>query len=198
MREGARCEMRDAIGGNRGARREDEDGGKNMMPSDAGPLGWCMTYEQWEVTVPAGIRGDALWRVQAYRLASYLAAVADVDAELIETHPRRAKIAAQLATAASSIPANIAEGYVRLSARDRVRYYEYAYGSAAETKSRYVSASRAFPPGLPDARLVILNSISRLLLKMIQSGRLQSTDPDPSSVSPFSSPPTRCDSTSPS
>ena len=79
-----------------------------------------MTYEEWEAGVPAGFRRDTLWRVQAYRLASYLAEVADVDAELIGTNPRRAKIAAQLTTAASSIPANIAEGYVRLSARDRV------------------------------------------------------------------------------
>jgi four helix bundle protein len=143
-----------------------------------------MTYEEWEASVPAGIRGDAIWRVQAFRLASFLAAAADRDCEEIATLPRLVKASAQLSGAASSVPANIAEGYTRLSPRDRVRYYEYALGSAAEAKSWYLSLSRSLPPPTVDARLVTLTSISRLLLKMIRSGRLQS--PQSPSASPSS------------
>ena len=130
-----------------------------------------MTYEEWEVTVPAAIREDVIWRVQAFRLASFLAAAADLDCEEIGGQARFAKVAAQLTSAAASIPANIAEGYARLSPRDRVRFYEYAYGSAAEAKSRYLSLNRALSEGVTSERVLTLTSISRLLLKMIRSGR---------------------------
>jgi four helix bundle protein len=148
-----------------------------------------MTYEEWEAGVPAGIRGDAIWRVQAFRLASYLAAAADADGEPIATQPRLAKAVAQLSAAAGSVAANVAEGYARLSPRDRIRYYEYALGSAAEAKSWYLSLSRSLPPATVEARLATLTSIARLLLKMIRSGRLQSLPtPDPSPPVPPQSP----------
>jgi len=133
-----------------------------------------MTYEEWEAGVPEGIKGDAIWRVTAFRLASYLAAAADFDGEGLADQPRLAKATAQLSGAAASIPANIAEGYTRMSPRDRVRYYEYALGSTAETKSWYLSLTRSLPPSTIDSRLATLTSITRLLLKMIRSGRLQS------------------------
>lgn len=83
-----------------------------------------MTYDQWEATVPATLKSDALWRVQAFRLASYLAAVASLDADGIAEAPWLVKSAGQLSSAAESIPANVAEGYARLSPKDRIRYYE--------------------------------------------------------------------------
>jgi four helix bundle protein len=139
-----------------------------------------MNYDEWEVTVPDEIRGEVIWRVQAFRLASFLAAAADFDCEGIAGQPRFAKVTAQLTDAAASIPANIAEGYARLSPRDRVRYYEYAYGSAAEAKSRYLSLRRALSSSVVDARLLTLASIGRLLLKMIRSGRPDSpVSPEP-------------------
>jgi four helix bundle protein len=133
-----------------------------------------MTYEEWEAGVPAGIRGDAIWRVQAFRLSSYVAAAADLDGERLAHQPRLSKAVAQLSGAAASVPANIAEGYTRISPRDRIRFYEYALGSAAETKSWYLSLSRWLPPPVVEARLGTLTSITRLLLKMIRSGRLLS------------------------
>ena len=138
-----------------------------------------MTYEEWEADVPAALKADAIWQVQAYRLASYLGAAAGFDADLIAEHPWLAKSAGQLASASESIPANIAEGYARLSPKDRIRFYEYALGSAGETKSRYVTLSRRFPPSLVDSRLAVLGSITRLVLKMIRSGRLLLPPQDP-------------------
>jgi four helix bundle protein len=143
-----------------------------------------MTYEEWERTVPAALRADAIWRVQAFRLASYLGAAAGSDADRVADQPWLVKSAAQLASAAESISANIAEGYARLSPKDRIRYYEYALGSAGETKSRYLSLSRRFDPPLLDARLAILQSVTRLVLKMIRSGRLLSSPDDSPSQDP--------------
>jgi four helix bundle protein len=137
-----------------------------------------MTYDEWEATVPGTLKADAIWKVQAYRLASYVACEAGFDADKVAERPWLVKSAGQLASAAESVPANIAEGYARLSPKDRIRYYEYALGSAAETKSRYVSLSRRFDPSLVDARLAVLASISRLVLKMIQSGRLKPRPPE--------------------
>ena len=136
-----------------------------------------MTYDEWEATVPRGLREDRVWRVQAFRLASYLAASADRDSEALAATPRLAKPAAQLASAAASIAANVAEGYTRLSPKDRVRFYEYALGSAAEAKSWYLTLARSLDADVVDSRLAILTSITRLLLKMIRSGRLQSPPP---------------------
>jgi four helix bundle protein len=143
-----------------------------------------MTYEEWEADVPAVLKADAIWRVQAFRLASYLGAVAGVDADLVAEKPWLMKSAAQLASASESIPANIAEGYARLSPKDRIRFYEYALGSADETKSRYLTLSRQFAPTLVDARLTVLASITRLVLRMIQSGRLRPPRPEPPLLEP--------------
>ena len=137
-----------------------------------------MTYDEWEATVPGTLKADAIWKVQAYRLASYVGCEAGFDADTVAERPWLVKSAGQLASAAESVPANIAEGYARLSPKDRIRYYEYALGSAAEAKSRYLTLSRRFDPSLVEARLDILASVSRLVLKMIQSGRLKSRRPD--------------------
>ena len=137
-----------------------------------------MTYDEWEATVSRSLKADAIWKVQAYRLASYVACEAGVDADKVAENPWLVKSAGQLASAAESVPANIAEGYARLSPKDRIRYYEYALGSAAETKSRYVTLRRRFDPSLVEARLDALASVSRLVLKMIQSGRLKPRPPE--------------------
>ena len=135
-----------------------------------------MTYEEWEAAAPTVLKADAIWRVQAFRLASYVSVVAGIDADRIAEKAWLVKSAGQLAGASESIPANIAEGYARFSSKDRIRFYEYALGSLNETKSRYVSLSRRLAPALVEARLTVLASITRLLLKMIQSGRLLGTD----------------------
>ena len=132
-----------------------------------------MTYEEWEVTVPVALKGDAVWRVQAFRLASYLARCALDDAAPLGDDSRLAGQTGQLCRAAASIAANIGEGYVRLSPADRIRYYEYALGSAAECKAWYLSLGPALPTETLTTRLELLASITRLLLTMIRSGRPQ-------------------------
>ncbi|HEX2781802.1 MAG TPA: four helix bundle protein, partial [Gemmatimonadaceae bacterium] len=92
-----------------------------------------MTYEEWERTVPVEMKGEPAWRVQAFRLASFLSECADWDTDDAVGDPRYVEPAAQLCSAAGSIAANLSEGYARLSSGDRIRFYEYALGSAAES-----------------------------------------------------------------
>ena len=130
-----------------------------------------MTYEEWDVTVPELIKVDRIWRVQAYRLAAFLSACAEADTREVADDPRFRAMAAQLCGAAASIAANIAEGYPRQSPRDRIRYYEYALGSAEEAKTWYLSLRDSVAPNVLDERLSTLRSITRLLLTMIRSSR---------------------------
>ena len=130
-----------------------------------------MTYDEWEAAIPAAVRQDVIWRVQAYRLALYLAACAEEDTGPMNADPRFSPTASQLSRAAGSVAANIAEGYPRRSAPDRIRYYEYALGSAAEVKVWYLYSRTALVPGSIDERFALLRSITRLLLTMIRTAR---------------------------
>ncbi|NUO65642.1 MAG: four helix bundle protein [Gemmatimonadaceae bacterium] len=115
--------------------------------------------------------GAAVERVGAYRLALELSETAWEDGTRIAAEPLLAQIGPQLVRAVGSIAANIAEGYARLSRRDRIRFYEYALGSAEEARSWYVVARRALPSADYEARLAKLTSIRRLLLTMIRNER---------------------------
>ena len=130
-----------------------------------------MTYDEWEATIPAGVRQDVIWKVQAYRLALYLGQCAEVDTRSTKDDGRFAQSASQLCRAAGSVAAHIAEGYPRQSARDRIRYYEYALGSAAEVKVWYLNSRTTLAPGAIEERFALLRSITRLLLTMIRSAR---------------------------
>ena len=142
-----------------------------------------MNYDDWEASVPIAIKAGLIWRVQAFRLASFLSACAQYDVQRVMTDPRYIATTAQLCRAAGSIPANIAEGYPRQSPKDRVRYYEYALGSAEEAKTWYLSLGDSMGAETLDARLAVLRSITRLLLTMIRSSRPPHR-PAPASPSP--------------
>ena len=130
-----------------------------------------MTYDEWEREFPATLKTDLIWRVQAFRLALYAGDCAANDTVAAAGDARLAPIASQLCRAAGSISANIAEGYSRHSARDRVRYYEYAVCSASESKTWYVRLRRTLDRATLDDRIAVLQSISRLLHTMIRSSR---------------------------
>jgi four helix bundle protein len=113
----------------------------------------------------------ALGRVQAYVLALTAGDWAWDDATGMKREPLLADVAPQLVRATGSISANIAEGYSKRSARDRIRFYEYALGSCTETQSWYRTARRALPAARYSERLACLTSIRRLLLAMIRNER---------------------------
>ena len=130
-----------------------------------------MTYEEWEQTIPYGVKRDPTWKVQAYRLALYLASSTWTDAELLSRDHRSALSSGQLCRACGSIGANIVEGYGRRSAADRARYFEYALGSAAEVRTWYIACRAALSEDILEERLAVLTSVTRLLLVMIRTER---------------------------
>ena len=144
-----------------------------------------MTYQEWQKTLPPAVTDDLLWRVQAFRLATFLGACVELDTRSLGRDGRYHQSVGQLCRAAGSVAANIAEGYPRQSARDRVRYYEYALGSAGEAKAWYLQARTLLPPPILDERYSLILSITRLLVTMIRSSR----DPTPRAGPRFSNPP---------
>ncbi|NUO64133.1 MAG: four helix bundle protein [Gemmatimonadaceae bacterium] len=121
--------------------------------------------------MPQGIKEDRIWRVTAYRLALYLADMAVIDTAALVADPRFAGKVPQLCDAAGSVAANIAEGYPRRSSKDRVKFYDYALTSLAETKSWYIQIRSALDGKVMDERLATMLSISRLVHTMMRSAR---------------------------
>ena len=115
--------------------------------------------------------GDPLRRMAAYRLALGLVGDAWTDAEKVRAHPTTSFIASQLYRAASSIGANIAEGYSRSSGKDRVRLFEYALGSTRECRFWYHAARFVLDPRDYEQRSVVLTRICKILLVAIPRER---------------------------
>jgi four helix bundle protein len=141
-----------------------------------------MHLDEWVDNAPRSLREGPAWRVRAYQVGTFAAVCAADDAIALGRYPRFAQVAPQLVRAAGSIAANIAEGYPRRSRKDRIRYYEYALGSAREAATWYVVVSAALERTTLEARLSYLTRVSQLLVKMINNERAAS--------SPGFSPPT--------
>ena len=135
-----------------------------------------MTCDEWEATASEAVRADPTWKVEAYRLGLFAGAAAWTDAEKLVRDPRGAIVAGQLMRAAASVPAQIAEGYGRRSAKDRVRYYEYAFGSVGETRAWYITVRQAIGSETTESRMTNLLSLTRLLLTMIRREREKPSD----------------------
>ena len=130
-----------------------------------------MDLDEWVATAPKALRESPLWKVRVYQIGTWVARLAAQDAARLETHPRFAKTVAQLVKAAGSVSATVAEGYSRQSRRDRIKYYEYALGSAREVTTWYSNAGDALPAETVDHRLTLVARACQLLLKMIQNER---------------------------
>jgi four helix bundle protein len=135
-----------------------------------------VTQEEWEQQVPAGLRGDALWKRQDFRLSSYVADTAWADVDALVAHAGTREVAAQLYRSLGSISANIAEGYSRGASGDRVRFFEYALGSAREAREWYRRAQPILGVARVTPRGDLLTSIVRLLLVVIPAERALKTN----------------------
>ena len=130
-----------------------------------------VNYQEWEKTVPQAIKGDTLWRVEAYRLALYAAELGWLDVTKLLRDRRTLGLADQLCRALGSIGANVAEGYSRGTGKDRARFYEYALGSARESRDWYYKGRHVLGQEITDHRLDVLTQIVRLLLAMVPQQR---------------------------
>ena len=130
-----------------------------------------MNYTSWQASVPESIKNDSLWRMAAYRLALFLSDIAWADVTTLNGDNRTRGLADQLFRAVGSISANLAEGYSRGTGRDRARFYEYALGSARETRDWYFKARHVLGLVVLEHRLAFLADVIRLLLTMVPEQR---------------------------
>src|ERR1051326_6520175 len=130
-----------------------------------------MNYESWLKSVPADISGDPLWTVEAYRLAFFACDLGWHDVTKLMKDKRTLDLSDQLYRTLGSVAANISEGYSRSSGKDRARFYEYALGSARESRGWYYNGRFVLGESLCEHRIRLLTQIIRLLLTMIPDQR---------------------------
>jgi len=133
--------------------------------------GGVASFGEWEKSVPSEITGDALWKLDAYRLALFAARLGFRDVTRLVGDRRMQGLSDQLYRALGSISANIAEGYSRGTGRDRAHFYEYALGSARESRDWYYKAGDLLGDRVTSHRLGLLTQIIRLLLTMVPNQR---------------------------
>ncbi|MDP6112061.1 MAG: four helix bundle protein [Planctomycetota bacterium] len=130
-----------------------------------------MNYQDWMTSVPPTITKDDVWKITAYRFALFVGELAWLDCEKLNTHRLGRNNTSQLIRAAGSISANIEEGFSRNSDKDKARFYEYALGSARETRGWYYKSRHAFGEEVANHRMKLLEEVIRLLLTMIPQKR---------------------------
>ena len=84
---------------------------------------------------------------------------------------RTRSLADQLYRSLGSISANIAEGYSKGTGKDRARFYEYALGSARESRDWYFKARHVLGDEVVEHRIGQQTRIIQLLLTMIPQQR---------------------------
>jgi four helix bundle protein len=130
-----------------------------------------MDYGEWAKTAPEALTSDMLWKVQAYRLALFAADLGWSDVTKLMGDKRTVALADQLYRALGSISANIAEGYSRESHKDTARYYEYALGSARESRDWYYKARHILSDAIMTERVSLLTQVIRLLMTIVHNQR---------------------------
>ncbi|MEW5957625.1 MAG: four helix bundle protein [Chloroflexota bacterium] len=128
-------------------------------------------FTEWEASVPDAIKADSLWKVRAYKLTLFLADISWLDVTKLMSDKRTMSLSDQLYRAVGSVSANIAEGYSRGTGKDRARFYEYALGSARESRDWYFKVRHILGNEVVTHRLSLLTEIIRLLLTMIPQQR---------------------------
>lgn len=134
-----------------------------------------MTFDQWQAEVPIEIRGDALWKMRAYQLGLFVNDLAWSDAGKLLAELRTRMLADQLCRAVGNISSNIAEGYSRGTGKDRSRFYDYALGSARESRDWYFKSRRVLGPKVFQHRLELMTELVKLLITMSSTERRANT-----------------------
>ena len=130
-----------------------------------------MDYSKWEQSVSVEIKGDALWQMTVYRQALFIGELAWFDVCKLAQTKRTLELSDQLYRAVGGISATLAEGYSRASDKDQARFYEYALGSARETRDLYYKGRHVLSETVAEHRLKLLVHIIRQLLKIVPEHR---------------------------
>jgi four helix bundle protein len=116
--------------------------------------------------------------MRVYRLACYAGEIGWDDVSTLASDPLTREVAAQLLRSLGSIRANLAEGYSRSAGKDRARLFEYALGSARESREWYHHATPILGAAVTGARVSTLEEIARILLAVIPRERPRRIAPD--------------------
>ena len=130
-----------------------------------------MKYQDWLRGIPEEITGDPLWKLEAYRLALFAAELGWHDVTKLMQDKRTIALSDQLYRALGSIGANLSEGYSRSSGKDRAHFYEYALGSARESRGWCYNGRHILGDAVGKHRMQLLTQIIRLLLTMVPEQR---------------------------
>lgn len=130
-----------------------------------------MNYDNWMKSVPQSITNDRLWTLIAYRLALFLSDIAWHDVTKLISDQRTRSLSDQLYRAVGSIGANLAEGYSYSTGGNRARYFEYALGSARESREWYYRGRHVLGAQVAEHRLDLLARIAQLLIGYIPEQR---------------------------
>ncbi len=126
-----------------------------------------MKFSEWEKSVPEVIRADVLWKMKVYRQALFLSDVCWNDVSSLVGDQRTKSLSNQLYRAVGSIAANIEEGYSKQSGKDRARFYEYALGSARESRGWYYRGRHVLGNKVFEHRACLLTEIIKMLLTIV-------------------------------
>jgi four helix bundle protein len=121
-------------------------------------------YEEWELQVPKEIKADALWKMEAYRLALFLYDLTWEDCERLLKDPRGREVTKQLIRSAGSIAANIEEGFGRGFGKEYAYFLRVSLGSTRETRGWYYRSRHLLPPAVTEHRINLLSQITALLV----------------------------------
>lgn len=122
---------------------------------------------QWLALVPPELTDDALWTMPVYRSALFATDLAWHDINAMRGRYGMRNLPDQLYRAVCSVSANIAEGYSRASGKDRRRFYEYALGSARESRDWYFKARNTLKEPVAVRRIRLQTDLIRQLLTLI-------------------------------
>ena len=104
-------------------------------------------------------------------MALFLADLGWHDATKLMRDKRTIGLSDQLYRALGSIAANIAEGYSRSSGKDRAHFYEYALGSARESRGWFYKGRHVLGVQVTKHRIGLVTQIIRLLLAIVPDQR---------------------------
>jgi four helix bundle protein len=124
-------------------------------------------YDVWEQTVPQHFQRDPLWSLRVYRTALFAGELGERDAAWIAKRTNRVSLADQLLRSTESISSNIAEGFSRLGRKDRRRFYEYALGSARESRDWYFKVRDHLGPEAAEARIALHTALIKILTALV-------------------------------
>ncbi len=146
-----------------------------------------MTFDEWVAGLPEELKGDSLWKMEAYRLALFATEIGWYDVTELMKDRRTQGLADQLYRSLGSVSANLAEGYSHHTGKSRAQFYQYALGSARESRDWYYKAHHILRESVVQHRLALLTQIIKLLLTMVpqQRGTTIREEPAPYLISPL-------------